>query len=76
MVARTGLSLEGGISVPFPAYYLGRPAHVYINAMTPKSRRLENEVEATKEAKEKTPDRMAARAKAVAARQRNRRVAA
>jgi hypothetical protein len=62
--------------VPPPAYYLGRPTHVYISAMTPKSRRPESEVEAAKEANEKAPDKMAARAKIVAARHRNGRAAA
>jgi len=60
--------------VPFPAYYLGRPAHVYINAMTPKSRKQKSEIEAATEAKETEPDKMAAPAEA-AARGRERKAA-
>ena len=52
--------------MPPPAYYLGRPAHVYINAMTPKSRKQKSEIEAAKETKETEPNKMAAPAEAAA----------
>ena len=60
--------------MPSPAYYLGRPAHVYINAMTPKSRMEKSEIEAAKETRETEPDKMAAPAEA-AARGRERKAA-